>query len=114
VGGERGAVTDRRGVPHTHSVYVPGCFRCDLGRDEAIRAMEDLEDLVTDLTVERDMYAARLKEVEAEREALIEALRKIANYGNGGWREAMGDYDFEKDARAIARQALSQLQGDKL
>lgn len=23
-----------RGVPHLHREFVPGCFRCDLSRDE--------------------------------------------------------------------------------
>lgn len=31
-----GLLRDRgSGVPHDHREYVPGCFRCDLSRDEA-------------------------------------------------------------------------------
>lgn len=28
------AESPRGGVPHDHSTYVDGCFRCDLNRDE--------------------------------------------------------------------------------
>jgi hypothetical protein len=28
-------------TPHDHRRLVPGCFRCELGRDEAIDALDD-------------------------------------------------------------------------
>jgi hypothetical protein len=45
-------------TPHDHTAFVPGCYRCELGRDELARQHE---------------------EIEAEREAVIAAVMRHAN-----------------------------------
>lgn len=33
-------------VPHDHDYYVPGCFRCELSRDEAIMQLAEEYDSI--------------------------------------------------------------------
>lgn len=51
---------------HDHSEYMPGCYRCELGRDEAMHAV----------ATERD-------ELEAESDRLREALREAISWSYG-------------------------------
>ena len=79
---------------HSHRSRVPGCHRCEVGRDEAEAAMRDeISDL--DAEVERlrdDLATARrwlstlvddLRETRGDRDRLRDGIRPIVRFNAG-------------------------------
>lgn len=68
---------------HDHTTYVPGCYRCELGRDEARDAERDelREALEQAESVLRraQPYIGLLRQYDAELPMLVASARETAN-----------------------------------
>lgn len=65
-------------TPHDHRTFVPGCYRCELGRDEAHDAeVEELRELLEDVAASGVAWDdSRLAYVDVQIERPVwEALR---------------------------------------
>ena len=78
-----------------------------MDKPEALRLAEQLEAIGLCGPVAAELR--RLSAVEAQRDALLEALRKIAAIGNKMWGT---DWEEIDEAREIARAAIKAVEGE--
>lgn len=72
-------------TPHTHTTRVPGCYRCELSRDEALFAEGEqagyamaVEEIVAAIKGEESKY--RAVAAAGELDADVEAFRVVGDF----------------------------------